>query len=148
MKAFPPKNPTGGTVTGGDPSSSAAYSPTGASYGCSLGARNWAKATGAITTVYIWVPSTIPDPNNPTTQIPDPLDVAPTQVISVETCTAHANGQSYFPLGTSATASCSNGLGFNSTDWSGPLLSGNWPYGVIIGVGATSDSTGTLYTSR
>ena len=141
------RSATGGQFT--TPHGTSAYGGNQSSYGGqNIGDQNGeVKGDGAITSVYNWVRNKVPDPNNAGQMMDDPLDVAPTQVIVVETCTVSASAAS-FGTGGTAIATCDSGLGFTVTSKSGPILIPAGPVWVQIGICASATSTGTRYKAQ
>jgi hypothetical protein len=151
------KNPSGGTIQYTDVS--LPYSGTNGSYGASAGDPSFVSCSGAITTVYEWVPAQItnPAPGSQTDQdpdnntIPDPLDTPPANIIVTEYCKATYSYAYFIPDG-SGSGSCDNGLGFDAITESGPLTistpggsDGEGGTEEIIGYAGSGVSEGTRY---
>jgi hypothetical protein len=147
------KNPSGGTVQ--YTNVTLPYVGGSTQYGASAADSIFVDCEGAITTIWDWIPDTIPnpdedaqedaDPSNDT--IPDPLDTPPEWVISQEACTAAYLG--YFVLGGDFEGNCDNGLGFASSNGVEPHFVYDPEGGqTLVGYSYYGISVGTLYTRR
>lgn len=136
----PYKNPRGGTISHSN--GTTPYIGHSGAWGESRqNDFSFVDCHGAITTDWVWVPDKILG-----TQIDDPLDEPPAEIIVHEQCEASYSG--WFFLGGLADGDCDNGLGFVPEEHFDPWYMPSEEGDVLIGYTFSGLAKGTRYKKQ